>query len=61
MDNEWRNDNTASRKPVELDKEYEIEITDKSQLGDGVARMQSFVVLVRNGKIGGKVRLGQRS
>lgn len=52
MDDEWRNNDTPFRVPVELGKEYEVEITDKSQLADGVARVQGFVVFVRNGKMG---------
>jgi predicted RNA-binding protein with TRAM domain len=37
-------------KPVEVDKEYEVNITEISRQGDGVARIQGFVVFVENGK-----------
>jgi predicted RNA-binding protein with TRAM domain len=37
-------------KPVEVDKEYEVNITEISRQGDGVARIQGFIVFVENGK-----------
>jgi len=44
-------------KPVEIGKEYNVDITEISQLGDGVARIQGFVVFVKNGKIGQNVKV----
>jgi predicted RNA-binding protein with TRAM domain len=38
-------------KPVEVGKEYEVDITEISRQGDGVARIQGFVVFVENGKV----------
>jgi predicted RNA-binding protein with TRAM domain len=47
-----------SQKPVvEVDKEYEVEITEMSRQGEGIARVQGFVVFVKNGKIGQKVKV----
>ena len=43
-------------KPVEAGKEYEVDITEVSRQGDGIARVQGFVVFVKNGKAGQKVR-----
>jgi predicted RNA-binding protein with TRAM domain len=43
-------------KPVEVGKEYEVEITETSRQGDGIARVQGFVVFVKSGKAGQKVR-----
>jgi predicted RNA-binding protein with TRAM domain len=43
--------------PVEVGKEYEVEITEISKQGDGVARIQGFVVFVKNGKAGQKVKI----
>lgn len=57
MDDERRNNDAPFRVPVELGKQYEVEITDKNQLGDGVTRVHGFVVFVRNGKTGKKVRI----
>jgi len=33
-------------------KEYEVEITEISRKGDGIARVKGFVVFVQNGKPG---------
>jgi predicted RNA-binding protein with TRAM domain len=35
-------------KPVEVGKEYEVDITEISRQGDGIARVQGFVVFVKN-------------
>jgi len=43
--------------PVELGKEYELEVTDISKQGDGIARVQGFVVFVKRGKVGQKPRV----
>lgn len=44
-------------KPVEVGKEYEVEVTEVSREGDGVARVQGFVVFVKSGKAGQKVKV----
>lgn len=44
-------------KPVEVGKEYELEITEMSQKGDGVTRVQGFVVFVKGGQKGQKVKV----
>jgi predicted RNA-binding protein with TRAM domain len=44
-------------KPVEVGKEYEVDITEISRQGDGIARVQGFVVFVKNGKVGNKVKV----
>jgi hypothetical protein len=40
--------NFGSPKPVEIGKEYDVNVTEITQRGDGVARIQGFVVFVRN-------------
>lgn len=52
--------------PVEVGKEYEVEISETSQRGEGVARVQGFVVFVPGAKPGEKIkvkitRIGRRS
>ena len=42
--------------PVEVDKEYEAEIEDISRRGDGIARIQGFVIFVPNTKQGEQVK-----
>ena len=50
------NRGSPAPKPVEVGKEYEVDITEISRQGDGIARVQGFVVFVKNGKAGQKVR-----
>jgi predicted RNA-binding protein with TRAM domain len=42
--------------PVEVDKEYEAEIEDISRRGDGIARIQGFIIFVPNTKQGEHVK-----
>ncbi|HEY7696632.1 MAG TPA: TRAM domain-containing protein [Nitrososphaeraceae archaeon] len=44
-------------KPVEMGKEYEVEITEVSRRGDGIARIQGFVIFVEGGKTGQKTNI----
>ena len=47
----------SSPKPVEMGKEYEVEITEISNRGDGIARVQGFVIFVEGGKVGQNVKI----
>jgi predicted RNA-binding protein with TRAM domain len=54
------NRGSPAPKPVEVGKEYEVEITEISRKGDGIARVQGFVVFVvfvENGKVGNKIKV----
>jgi hypothetical protein len=42
---------------VEIWKEYELEVTEISKQGDGVARVHGFVVFVKGGKVGQKAKV----
>jgi predicted RNA-binding protein with TRAM domain len=44
------------KKPVELDKEYEAKIQDMSRRGDGVTKIEGFVIFVPNTKQGEHVK-----
>ena len=44
------------KKPVELDKEYEAEIEDLSRRGDGIAKIEGFIIFVPNTKQGEHVK-----
>ena len=44
-------------KPVEVGKEYDVEITELSRRGDGVAKVQGFVIFVQGAKVGQKVKI----
>ena len=45
------------RCPVEMGKEYEVEITETSPQGEGIARIQGFVVRVTDAKPGDHVKI----
>lgn len=54
-----------SPKPVETGKEYDVSITEISRKGDGIARVDGFVIFVKDGKAGQNARvritqIGQR-
>lgn len=51
------NRGSPSPKPVEVGKEYEVDITDISRQGDGIARVQGFVIFVQNGKVGNNIKV----
>lgn len=44
-------------KPVESGKEYDVQVTEISRKGDGVARVQGFIVFVKSGRVGQKTRV----
>jgi predicted RNA-binding protein with TRAM domain len=43
--------------PVEEGKQYEVDITERSRRGDGLARVEGFVVFVPNTKPGDHVKI----
>jgi predicted RNA-binding protein with TRAM domain len=51
------NRGSPAPKPVEVGKVYEVEVTEISRKGDGIARVQGFVVFVENGKVGNKINV----
>jgi predicted RNA-binding protein with TRAM domain len=44
-------------KPVETGKEYNVQITETSRKGDGIAKIQGFVIFVKGGHIGEQVKI----
>ena len=53
----WANRGSPTAKPVEVSKEYEVDVTEISRKGDGIARIEGFVVFVGNITIGKKIRI----
>jgi predicted RNA-binding protein with TRAM domain len=51
------NRGSPAPKPVEVGKEYDVDITEISRQGDGIARVQGFVVFVKNGKVKQNVKV----
>jgi predicted RNA-binding protein with TRAM domain len=44
-------------KPVKAGEEYDVEITEISRRGDGIAKIQGFIIFVVGGKTGQKLRV----
>ena len=44
-------------KPVETGKEYDVSITEISRKGDGIARVEGFVIFVKDGKVGQNAKI----
>jgi predicted RNA-binding protein with TRAM domain len=57
----FRRNDTFGPKPVETGKEYDVQISEISRKGDGIARVQGFVIFVKDGKVGqnAKIRVTQ--
>lgn len=43
--------------PVEEGKQYEVDIKERSRRGDGLARVEGFVVFVPNTNLGDHVKI----
>lgn len=51
----FRDDSFESTAPVEVGKEYDVEIEDVAKKGDGIARIEGFVIFVPETKVGDQV------
>jgi len=45
------------RCPVEMGKEYEVDVTEMSRQEEGIARIQGFVIFIPNAKPGVPVKI----
>lgn len=52
-----RQSDSGGPKPVGTGKEYDVKVTERSDRGDGIARLQGFVVFIENGKVGDNVKV----
>lgn len=57
----FRRNDSFGPKPVEAGREYDVQITEISRKGEGIARIQGFVIFVKDGKVGqnAKIRIVQ--
>jgi predicted RNA-binding protein with TRAM domain len=46
--------NSSFSKPVEIGKEYTVDVTDNGRAGDGIARIAGLVIFIKNAKAGDK-------
>jgi len=44
-------------KPVETGKEYDVSITEISRKGDGITRIDGFVIFVKGGQVGQNAKI----
>lgn len=51
------NRGSPTKKPVEVGKTYEVDITEISRKGDAIARVQGFTIFVENGEAGQHVKV----
>ncbi|MDD1776502.1 MAG: TRAM domain-containing protein [Candidatus Methanomethylicus sp.] len=52
-----RNRDSSNIKPVEVGKEYEVLVKELSRRGEGIARIEGFVVFIPNTKTGDRVKI----
>jgi predicted RNA-binding protein with TRAM domain len=52
----YRRRSFSRRAPVEEGKEYESDITEMSRRGEGIAKIQGFIVFVSGAKAGDHVK-----
>jgi len=48
---------SAPAAPVEVGKEYDVRIEDIAREGDGIARVEGFVIFVPQTKVGEQVKI----
>jgi predicted RNA-binding protein with TRAM domain len=53
----YRRSSGSFNKPVEVGKEYNVSISETSRRGDGIAKIDGFVVFVTGAKQGQNVRI----
>ncbi len=53
----YRGDGPSYAAPVEAGVEYDVEIEDIAREGDGIARIEGFVVFVPDAKVGDKIKI----
>ncbi|SCG86670.1 putative protein MJ0660 [Methanobacterium congolense] len=55
-----RNDSYESREnsaPINVGEEYDVKIEDLGRDGDGIARIEGFVIFVTGAKVGDEVKI----
>jgi predicted RNA-binding protein with TRAM domain len=53
----YGNDNKGNDAPIQEGGEYDVKIDDTGRDGDGIARIDGFVVFVSGAKVGDEVKI----
>ena len=48
---------SATTAPIAVGKEYDVKIEDIAREGDGIARIEGFVIFVADAKVGDEVKI----
>ena len=48
---------TQTTVPIKVDMEIDVEIMSKGERGDGVTKVDNFIIFVPNAKVGDKIRI----
>lgn len=51
------NGGSAPAAPIAVGKEYDVKIEDIAREGDGIARIEGFVIFVADAKVGDEVKI----
>ncbi len=51
------NGGSAPTAPIDVGKEYDVKIEDIAREGDGIARIEGFVIFIADAKVGDDVKI----
>ena len=55
--NNYKRDNYSNSSPVNEGEEYDVKIEDMGRDGDGIAKIEGFIVFVNGAKVGDEVKI----
>jgi predicted RNA-binding protein with TRAM domain len=55
--NDYSRDNERNSAPVNEGEEYDVKIEDLGRNGDGIARIEGFIIFISGGKVGDEVKI----
>jgi predicted RNA-binding protein with TRAM domain len=55
--NNYGNDNRGNSSPINEGEEYDVKIEDMGRDGDGITRIEGFVIFVSGAKVGDEVKI----
>jgi len=55
--NDYSRNDEGNSSPISEGEEYDVKIEDLGRTGDGIARIEGFVVFVSGGKVGDEIKI----